>query len=138
MGEVKGQNSPGVVAPEEAEFAGAAAWTLKIPQQSMAGLSDIFVRIHYAGDVARLSINGKLVDDDFYNGRTWEIGMKRYLPGAFGKKLDVQVLPLPRNAPIYLDARAWAQMNPEGQTSKVSAVEVLPEYEVVLRPSAQR
>lgn len=125
-------------APEDADFAGAAAWTLTIPQQPMEGLSDIFVRIHYAGDEARLSAGGRLLDDDFYNGRVWEIGMKRFLPGAFGQKLQVEVLPLPHDAPVYLDARAWAQMNAQGQTAGVTSVEVMPEYEVVLRPGERR
>lgn len=137
MGEVKGRKAPGPVAPKEGDFAGAAAWTLTIPKQSMDGLSDIYVRIHYAGDVARLYLDGRLLDDDFYNGRTWEIGLKRFLPGAFGQKLEVDVLPLPHHAPIYLDARAWRQMNAIGQTAKVTGVEVLPEYEVVLRPAVR-
>ncbi len=101
----------------------------------MTGLSDIFLRIHYAGDVARLSLDGRLLDDDFYNGRPWEIGLKRFLPESFGKNLEVSILPLPRKAPIYLDARAWEAMNTEGQTAKVLGVELLPEYEVVLHPS---
>jgi hypothetical protein len=137
MGEVRGHKTPEVLAPEEADYAGAAAWTLRIPQQSMTGLSDIYLRIHYAGNVARLSLDGRLLDDDFYNGRTWEIGLKRFLPQAFGQKLEVAVLPLPRQAPIYLDARAWAQMNADAPTAKVTAVEVLPEYEVVLQAPAQ-
>jgi len=125
------------LAPEDADFSRAAAWILKIPQQSMTGLSDIYLRIGYAGDVARLSLDGRLLDDDFYNGRRWEIGLKRFLPEAFGKKLEVSILPLPRRAPIYLDARAWERIGGDGQTAKVMGVEVLPEYEVVfnrLRP----
>jgi hypothetical protein len=122
-------------APEEADYAGAAAWSLVIPAQSMTGLSDLFLRVHYAGDVSRLSLDGRLLDDDFYNGRPWEIGLKRFLPEAFGKKLEVSVLPLPHAAPIYLDARAWEAMNHEGQTAKVFGVEVQPEYEVILHPT---
>lgn len=102
----------------------------------MNGMSDIFLRVRYAGDVARLSLDGRLLDDDFYNGRTWEIGLKRFLPESFGKKLEVSILPLPRKAPIYLDARAWAPMNAEGQTGKVLGVDLLPEYEAVLKPSS--
>ena len=64
--------------------------------------------------------------------------MKRFLPGAFGQKLQVEVLPLPHDAPVYLDARAWAQMNAQGQTAGVTSVEVMPEYEVVLRPGERR
>ena len=138
MGKVKGRDHPMPIAPDDADFARAAAWTLRIPAQPMAGLSDIFVRIHYAGDVARLYEQGRLLDDDFYNGRVWEIGLKRFLPEAFGKKLEVDVLPLPRNAPIYLDPRAWEQMKPQGQTANVMGIQVLPQYEVVLRPSAPK
>ena len=136
MGEVKGRAQPMPIVPDDAGFRSAAAWALTIPAQPMTGLSDIFVRIHYAGDVARLYENGRLLDDDFFNGRTWEIGMKRYLPAEFGKKLEVDILPLPHDAPIYLDQRAWAQMNPAGQTAKVTGVEVLPQYEEVLGPAA--
>ena len=131
---VEGRDRPMPLAPEDADFAAAAAWSLKIPAQSMNGLSDIYLRIRYTGDVARLSVDGRLLDDDFYNGRAWEIGLKRFLPECFDKKLEVSVLPLPRKAPIYLDARAWEWMNAEGQTAKVFGVELLPEYEVVLNP----
>ncbi len=131
----RGRHSAMPLAPEDADFAGAAAWSLSIPAQSMQGLSNIYLNIRYTGDVARLSENGRLLDDDFYNGRTWEIGLKRFLPEAFGKKLEVDVLPMPRKAPIYLDARAWEQMNASGQTAKVTSVELLPEYEVVIAPS---
>lgn len=129
------RRNPTPKAPDEADFSSAAAWKLKIPVQSMDGLSDIYLRVRYAGDVARLSLDGRLLDDDFYNGRTWEIGLKRFLPELFGKNLDVSVLPLPRNAPIYLDARAWEPMNAMGQTANVLGVELLPEYEVVLHPA---
>jgi hypothetical protein len=132
---VEGRDRPMPLAPVDTDFVAAAAWTLKIPTQSMTGLSDIYLRIRYAGDVARLSLDGRLLDDDFYNGRPWEIGLKRFLPESFGKKLEISVLPLPRKAPIYLDARAWKSMNAEGQTAKVLEVELLPEYEVVLNPS---
>jgi hypothetical protein len=128
---VEGRDAPMPLAPEEADFNEAATWTLKLPAQPMTGLSDIFLRIRYAGDVARLSLDGHLLDDDYYNGRPWEIGLKRFLPQSFGKPLQVSILPLPRNAPIYLDAQAWAPMNEDGQSAKVLGVEVLPEYEVV-------
>jgi hypothetical protein len=131
---VVGRDLPMPLAPAASDFAGAAAWTLQIPPQSMKGLSDIYLRIRYAGDVARLSQDGRLLDDDFYNGRPLEIGLKRFLPESFGKAFEVSVLPLPRKAPIYLDARAWQPMNADGQTAKVFGVELLPEYEVVLDP----
>jgi hypothetical protein len=133
MGDSAGQGRPGVPrAPTEADFARAAAWRLKIPSQSMDGLSDIFLRIHYAGDVARLYRENVLLDDDFYNGRTWEIGLKRFLPSAFDTSLEVRILPLKRDFPIYLDAKAWEAIAASGQTAAAQPPELLPEYDVVL------
>jgi hypothetical protein len=59
---VEGRDRPMPLAPVDADFAGAAAWSLKIPAQPMNGLSDIFLRIHYAGDVAHLSVDGRALD----------------------------------------------------------------------------
>jgi beta-galactosidase len=130
---VAGRDRPMPQAPEEADFAAAALWSLQIPAQSMTGLSDLYLRIHYAGDVARLTLDGRLLDDDFYNGSPWEIGLKRYLPAAFGQSLELSVLPLPPHAPIYLDPQAQAQLNPNAQTAKVMSIDLLPEYEAVLK-----
>jgi len=129
---IAGRDQPMPMAPSDADYASSATWNLKIPTQSMIGLSDIFLRIRYVGDEARLSLDGRLVDDDFYNGRPWEIGLKRFLPEVFGKKMEVSILPLPHSAPIYLDASAWAPMNAQGQTATVLGVDLSPEYEVVL------
>jgi len=121
--------------PTDEEFArGAAAWRIEVPQQEMAGLSNVYLRIHYAGDMARLSAQGRLLDDDFYNGSTWEIGLKRFMPEAKATELELKVLPMPQCEDlIYLDPAVWAQMNAKGETLRLDGVEVAPEYEVVLR-----
>jgi hypothetical protein len=129
---IEGRDRPMPRAPEEADFASAALWSLTVPAQPMTGLSDIYLRIRYAGDVARLSLNGRLLDDDFYKGNPWEIGLKRFLPEAFDQKLELGILPLPKTAPIYLDARAWESMKGDRQSAKVEKIELLPEYEQVL------
>lgn len=79
-------------------------------------------------------MDGRVLDDDFYNGGAWEIGLKRFPPEDFDKMLEVRALALPRKAPIYLDARAWESMNDEGQTAKILGIELLRAYEVVLNP----
>jgi len=127
-----------VQAPEDSAYSSAAQWTLKLPAQPMTGLSDIFLRIHYAGDTARLYAAGRLLDDDFYNGRVWEIGLKRFLPQAFGEPIELDVLPLTGTAPIYLDQAAWQSISKSGQTAAVSTIEALPEYEAILPPTDTR
>jgi hypothetical protein len=131
--EVKVNGLPMPLEPTDEEFArGAAAWRIQIPQQDTAGLSNVYLRVRYAGDMARLSSQGRLLDDDFYNGSPWKIGLKRFLPSAFAAGLELQVLPMPRcDKLIYLDPAVWAQMNAQGQTLRMDGVELVPEYEVV-------
>ena len=42
-------------------------------------ISNIFLKIAYTGDVARLSANGYLLDDNFNNGLPWMIGLRRFI-----------------------------------------------------------
>jgi hypothetical protein len=44
----------------------------------MNGLSNLFLKVDYVGDVARLSAKNRLLDDDFYNGISWSVGLKRF------------------------------------------------------------
>ena len=44
------------------------------------GVNDVFVEIDYTGDVGLAFINGQLVDDHFYCGQPWRIGLKRFFP----------------------------------------------------------
>jgi len=42
-----------------------------------ASAGRILLRITYKGDVARLYANGKLLNDNFYNGTPWMVGLDR-------------------------------------------------------------
>ncbi|HEY5212041.1 MAG TPA: hypothetical protein VIJ38_03370, partial [Acidobacteriaceae bacterium] len=46
------------------------------------------------GDIARISSSGKLLDDNFYNGTPWTIGLKRFFHSGAVKTLDLAILPL--------------------------------------------
>ena len=96
----------------------------------MDGLSDVFLRIDYVGDVGRLYAGPRLLDDDFYKGTSWEIGMKRFATESFGKNLELKIMPLRKDAPIYMPASAWPEFPLTGEIADVSGIHALPEYEV--------
>jgi len=120
------------IAPRDTDFTRAAQWTIEVPSQPMHGISDLYLRIDYAGDVARLVDRGTLLDDDFYDGQTWEIGLKRFLPRLFDCPLELSILPLRRDAPVYLDSEAWKKLTAGSEAADVRSVSVVPEYEVTL------
>lgn len=65
---------------------------------SNPNLEDAFLQISYRGDVARVYADGRLVADNFWNGKP----MLVRLSSLVGKKVELRILPLAKDAPIYL------------------------------------
>jgi beta-galactosidase len=118
------------MAPDDSDFERAGVWHIVLPAHALDGLSDVFLQIQYAGDVARLEAGQRLLADDFYKGMTWEIGMKRFATESFGKNLELKIMPLRKDAPIYMPASAWPEFPLTGEIADVSGIHALPEYEV--------
>ena len=64
-----------------------------------------FLRITYTGDVARISADNHLLDDNFADGRPWLVGLARFAPQLTqtGGKLDFSIYPLRPNPPIFFE-----------------------------------
>ncbi|HEX2855610.1 MAG TPA: beta-galactosidase [Opitutaceae bacterium] len=89
---------PVAAEPTEADFAHAAVWRIKLPANLDLTAGDALLRLHYVGDVSRLSIGGKLVTDDFYNGLPLEIGLRRHAAALKQGEITFAILPLRRDA----------------------------------------
>jgi len=114
--------------PPEAAFANAGLWKLHWDRPDMSGLSEVLLRMDYAGDMARLNSESAMLDDNFYNGLPWEVGLKQLGTGDSNQPLTLRILPMPAVAPIYLDPLATA-----GTKAKLNHVELIPEYESIAR-----
>ena len=90
-------------APTEEDWQQAAVYTIQLPQIPSADSSPL-LQIGYRGDCARLYADGKLVADNFYYGRPFMYGLWRLPKGC--TKLELRILPLQPNAPIYLPREA--------------------------------
>jgi hypothetical protein len=113
--------------PTEADFDHAAAWRIKLPT-AIDPARNLTLRIHYLGDVARVYLDGKLLTDNFYNGDEFDVGLKRFASaGIYSKELVLKVLPMPKDAPIYLSH----VRPPDG--ARLESVELIEEFESVLR-----
>ena len=92
-------------APSEADWQLAAVYKLELPKDSSYFiLHSSFLKIVYHGDCTRLYADGKLVADNFYYGRPFLYGLWR-LPKDY-KELELRILPLQPDAPIYLPCEA--------------------------------
>ena len=82
--------------PVDKDFEKAAVYTIYLPVLNRQGL---LLNIDYRGDVARLYADGKLLDDNFYNGRPFQYALWR-LPKDC-RQLELRILPLQKDMPVY-------------------------------------
>lgn len=104
-------------APTDADFEDAAVYTI-----DLSGLSreNRLLQINYRGDVARLYADGKLIADNFYNGRPFLYGLWR-LP-ADCNRLELRILPLQENMPVYFPREA----NTDKPGEEVTHLSIIP------------
>ena len=65
------------------------------------------LQIEYRGDVARLYAEGRLIDDNFYNGRPFQYALWRLPKGC--RQLELRILPLQKDMPVYFPREADVQ-----------------------------
>ena len=91
--------------PSETDFDAAAVWSLSLPVLDHP--EDWFLEIDYDGDVARVYADGRLAEDNFWNGRT----MLVRAADLAGKTAELRILPLRKDAPIYLQQEQRAVLD---------------------------
>jgi len=119
------------VAPNDADFEHAAKWTIAIPPSDWAGAHELFLDVKYAGDVARLTSGGKLLVDNFYNGKSFEIGLSRFHEAIDKTGLELQILPMRKDAPIFLEDE-FRMPHGDGQVVDLKNITVLPQYQLTI------
>jgi hypothetical protein len=109
------------------------AWRVLLPPQVTAGLSDVLLRINYAGDVAFLteSRSGRLLADNFYNQPLWEVGLKHFSPECLRGGVVLWITPLKKDAQIYMPEENRPKFNGV-ELSEVRNIEAIPEYRIVV------
>ena len=118
-------------APEAEAFKGAAEWGIQVPAIISPAVRNVFLRITYTGDIARLYLDGRLLTDDFFNGTPWQIALGHDSASEADPTLKLQILPMRKDTPIYLPANGHISFPPSGQVAELKEVEVVPEYQVV-------
>jgi hypothetical protein len=117
------------IVPDDSAFDTAPTWAIKVPCVEPSA-ARVFLRITYEGDIARLYVDGKLFTDNFYNGTPWMLALDR-IPCPLWDRLELKILPLHNQAPIYLPAGSRPAPSPSGEIANVREVQTVREYQAV-------
>lgn len=85
--------------PSNEDFDNAAVYaiSLSLPENLSTDMENLFLQVNYKGDVARIYADGVLVEDNFWNGKPMLVRVSDLI----GKKVELRILPLAKDAPIY-------------------------------------
>ena len=119
---------PVAMEPDESDFSRAAVWRLSFPGGALKADERAVLRISYEGDVARLYAGDRFADDNFYKGTPWEIGLWRFAPSELAAGLELRILPLRRDTPLFLEHSARPSFPPAGDVLRLKAVTLVPAY----------
>ena len=94
----------------------------------------MFLEIDYTGDVGLAFMNGQMVDDNFYFGQPWRIGLKRFFPQLSEAGMYFSFRPLSKDAPFLSDlpAKAVPDFSKQQEVLRLNHVNVVPEYRAVV------
>ena len=124
----------GAMAPPDMAFDQAEVWQVAVQTGSVDNLSEVYLAVSYVGDIGRAYIGDRLIDDDFYFGRTWEIGLKRFLGEMKNMPLTLKFLPLRSDAPVYVPPDRRPDFSEQDQVVHVGSIRSVVEFSVEITP----
>ena len=108
---------------------------LIFPQDIPKELNDLYIKINYHGDTGMAFIDGSLVDDHFYYGQPWIIGLKKFYDLSPSRKMLIYFRPMYKNAAYLVDLKKEEIPDFSGIDSflKVYGIETIPEYHGLMK-----
>ncbi len=129
------RKNPVPLAPTDTDFTQAAEWKVDLPTPPPGtSLSDALLTFHYTGDVARLYQAGALVDDDFWSGIPWQIGLTEVNPHwrTASSAYILRILPLRADYSLYLEDPSALHFDAKAQAATLESVKLTPIYRLKL------
>ncbi len=134
------RKNPVPLAPDDTDFNQAAQFSITVPSLAAhPAVTDALLTVRYTGDVARLYHSTQVIDDDFYNGIPWQIGLDEITPNwrAAASTYTLRILPLRSDYSLYLEDPSPLHFDANHQAAALDSVKITPVYRLTLNaPSA--
>jgi len=111
---------------------------LKFPTDVLKNAHNVLLRIDYLGDIGQAYIDGKLVHDNFYNGTSWEIGLRQLEQKIDGEELLILIVPIEKHSGGQRYIQTGMAFRPDSDTERIASIDqiiLVPEYKTPLHLS---
>ena len=114
----------------------AAQWQVKLSLPAKPqSLADVFLRFRYTGDIAQLRSGSFIMDDNFFNGETWTVGMRKVSELPAQSTFTLSILPLNLESAILLEPNVRQNLADKGQVVKLTSLVAVPQYRLQIETS---
>lgn len=119
--------------PNESVFDKGTKVGLKFPQGIPNQLYDVRINVDYVGSALHFYKNDKLAYDNYFNGTSWVLSAKHQLQDYNqNMKLELKVIPLQANDPIYIGGVFWPDHKKTENTLDIKKIKAIPVYSTTL------
>jgi len=117
-------------------FSAAASWQIELPKLDGLdkNIDELLLQADIVGDIGRLFSGTHMLDDWYYNGQAWQIGLKSLSPALLRQPLSLSVLPLRSDAPIYLPREHRPDFAGQAQIAALRGVRLITVYRLSVKP----
>lgn len=95
---------------------------------------EYFLKVDYVGDVAMAFLEGKMVQDEFWHGEPWMIGLKRHSAALGREPMSFYFRPINKGHECLQDLPADVQpdFSRSDAVLEIRSAEIVPQYQVKL------
>lgn len=131
----KGGHANAAMQPIPEAWRAAAAWRLSLPPLPRhPAIDDWLLQLDPVADIGRLFAGTQLLDDWYVNGQAWEIGLKGLGRALQAGPLQLSLLPLRADAPVYWPREHWPDFGGQAQIATLRAAQLLPVLRLRVSP----
>lgn len=130
---MRGGLAQAALQPIPESFHAAAAWQISVPREQLRGLDDAYLQVDFVGDIGRLFAGTRMLDDWYYSGYGWQLGLKQF-ESLLDQPLTLSVLPLRADAAVYIPEEHRPDFGGQPQLAILRKLTVIPVYRLGIKP----
>ncbi|CAN7668112.1 beta-galactosidase [Paenibacillus sp. LjRoot153] len=105
---------------------------LQFAKDAFDNVKQVLLRVDYSGDIGYAFIDGDLINDNFGNGVTWEVGLKQFQERLLEKGMYIYISPVRKGSFVNSNTTmaGWSEQATE-LIADLQSIRAVPVYEVI-------